>query len=329
MVIILPFSGVILGIVILAFSPFIILEAIEQLFSALLPIFGVVIIIVSNAFLITGLKEAKSFLFKLFCLVVILFEIVFLSHKIYKEVYIPYFLEVTLEVKNESTTENIHEVQIKYKNEKKWHTVFIENDADRLEQITVHGAPFSVRTITYSKGTSPKDKSKTKFLTFYPQKYIQIPKNEKCSLTYANKKLQIDNENFVFDNSPLFDYNILVYLRPSNPTTIHKYSTSCSVSGKITLKTFELTSTDFIYSEDFPQNVYCYRDESKTGHLEISSSRSINQNGKTIYNVRTPHNSMPNGIFEYTISEPIKIIDTGTKMYISKQKPDFYRFEVR
>ena len=327
MVILVPFSGILFGLFILAFSPFIIVEAIEQLFSALLPIIGVVIIIVSNAFLVAGLKEAKSFLFKLFCLVVILFEIVFLSHKIYKEIYIPYFLEVTLEVKNESPAENIHEVQIKYKNEKKWHTVYIENDTDRLEQISVHGAPFSVRTISYSKGKSPKDKSK--FLTYYPQKFIQIPKNEKCSLTYTGKTLQVDNENFVFDNSPLFDYNVLVYLQPSNPTTIYKYKTSCSVSGKFTLKTFELTSTVFLYSEDFPQNIYCYKDESKTGHLEITSSRSINQNGKTIYNVRSPHSSMPNGIFEYTISEPIQIIDTGTRMYISKEKPNFYRFEVK
>lgn len=329
MVIIVPFSGIILGIIILAFSPFIILEAIEQLFFILLPIFGLIIIIISNAFLIAGFKEAKSSLFKLFCLAIILFEIVFLSHKIYKEIYIPYFLEVTLEVKNASTSENIYEVQVKYKNEKKWHTVYIENDTDKLEQISVRGAPFSVRTITYSKRNSPKDKSKTKFLTYYPQKYIQIPRNEKCLLTYTGNTLQVDNENFIFDNSPLFDFNVLVYLQPSNPTIIYGYHTSYVSSGKFRLTSFELTSTDFLYSEDFPRNVYCYKDESKTGHLEISSSRIINQNGKTIYNIRSPHSSMPNGIFEYDISKPIKIIDTGTRMYVSKEKPNFYRFEVR
>lgn len=340
MVIIVPFSGIILGIIILAFSPFIILEAIEQLFLALLPIFGVIIIIVSNAFLIAGLKEAKSSLFKVFCLAIILFEIVFLSHKIYKEIYIPYFIEVTIEVKNESTSENIYEVQVKYKNEKKWQTVYIESDTDKLEQISVRGAPFSVRTITYSKRNSTKDKSKTKILTYYPQKYIQIPKNEKCSLTYTGNTLKVDNEKFVFDNSPLFDYNVLVYLQPSNPTTIYTYDNSHVSSGKYRLSAFELSSTDILYSRDFPQNVYCYKDESESGILRKETlAKSIDKDGRVTYvSILEPFNPLKptDSIKEwekycvnYRLSEPIKIFDTGSKAYISKEKPNFYRFEVR
>lgn len=328
--IVIPISGLFLGILLELFVPFIMAEAIEQLFFTLLPIIGVIIIIVSNALLFAGLRETKSVLFKIFCLLIFLFEILFLSYKFYKEVYITYIIKVPLEIKNESSTENIFAIQVKYKNEKSWQTVYIENQSDKQEKIQVRGAPFSVRIVTYPKENSPKDRSKRKFLTYYQKKFIQIPKKEKCSLTYKNNNLHIDEDNFIFDDSPLFDFNVLVYLQPSNSTNIYRYSMLGLNSKKeYTIKSFELISKDFLFSDDFPQNVYCYKDSLSSSHLKIDSSKSINENGKTVYNIRPFDNSMPHGIFEYKLLEPIKIIDTGTKMYISKEKPNFYRFEVK
>lgn len=334
--ILIPISGLFVGIIIEVLFPFIIAEAIEQLFFALLPIIGVIIIIVSNAFLFAGLKEAKSILFKIFCLVIFLFEILFFSYKFYKEIYIPYIITVTLDVKNESSIENIYEVQVKYKNNKSWETVYIENGNNDLTQIQVRGAPFSIRTITYLKHFSPKDKSKTKFLTYYQKKFIQIPKNKKCTLTYVNEEIQIENENFIIDDSPLFDFNVLVCLIPSNQNIIYNYN----ISDGMTQKYFELSSNNFIYSKDFSENVYCYKSKSNRGFLTKNTlAKTINENGKVThisidersYNPSFNSNEerKNNYYVEFELSEPIKIIDTGTKTYISKEKPNFYRFEVR
>ena len=321
MVVLVPLSGCILGMILLFFFPFIITEFIQQLFFALLPIIGLVIAIISNIFLFISLKKSKSMILKIFCLLILLSEMLFLSYKVYNDIYINHIIKVTLEIKNESPTENIFKVQVKYKNESEWQTVYIENTNDKLEQVFVRGAPFSIRVINYNKSNSPKDKPTKKSLTYFEKKYIQIPKNTKCSFTYNEKKLKIDVEKLIIDSTPLFDYNIMVYLKPSNETAIYNYIISEGTKQKY----FELTTKNIVYFEDFPQNIYCYKAESTNGFLHKNSSfKSINNNGKII------HNFLNKDIYiNYKLNEPIKIIDIGSEIFISEEKPDFYRFEIK
>ena len=111
MVVLVPLSGCILGMILLFFFPFIITEFIQQLFFALLPIIGLVIAIISNIFLFISLKKSKSMILKIFCLLILLSEMLFLSYKVYNDIYINHIIKVTLEIKNESPTENIFKVQ--------------------------------------------------------------------------------------------------------------------------------------------------------------------------------------------------------------------------
>lgn len=321
MVVLVPLSGCILGMILLFFFPFIITEFIQQLFFALLPIIGLVIAIISNIFLFISLKKSKSLILKIFCLLILLSEMLFLSYKVYNEIYINHIIKVTLEIKNESPTENIFKVQVKYKNESKWQTVYMENENDKLDQILVRGAPFSIRVVTYNKSNSPKDKSTKKRLTYFEKKYIQIPKKSKCFFSYNNKILKIDSEELITDDNPLFDYNIMVYLKPSNETRIYSYI----ISEGFKFFYFELTTKNLVYFEDFPRNIYCYKSESPNGFLQKQSLfKSIDNNGKTI------HNFGNKDIYiDYTLNKPIKIIDTGSKVYISEEKPDFYRFDIK